>query len=277
MDISDYSPILFLWNYKSVFAGHLTEKIDVSTGTSTLLIGLNRPIEFLTLEGKPVECRSLLIPAGKKIHLDTKGAFIFNLSLDPAGDELAIISKLMTRHASGVYYQLMDEQRHINGFISLCSSPLNTKKIIAIINSFIDQARGLKLENLDVSHHFERPYYTNDCRINTVVEKLNDFNGEILSLGELSRLVNLSPAYLSELFKVRIGIPIRRYRLWCRLYNAVSLIGQGKNFTDAALSSGFNDSSHFIKTYRSMVGMSPSSILTQTKPNQCSIQPSKND
>ncbi len=267
MNKSVYSPLLFLWKSKSIFVGQLEDTIDVSSGTSTLMVGLDKPIRFSTQQMvDSIECRSLLIPAGTKVSIDTQGAFLFNYTLGPVGEELATISNLMTKNCANMYYQLMDEEQHISSFLTLCMPPLDTNKILDTVNSFIEKARSVELESLDESCHFERPSYIDDTRINAVIEKIHCSDTHNTSLVELARLVNLSPAYLSELFKNRTGLPIRRYRLWYRLHHAVTLVGQGKNFTDAAIFSGFNDSSHFIRTYRSMLGMSPSSILSQTKP-----------
>jgi len=266
MDKSAYSPLLFLWQDKSVFAGQLDEAIDVSTGTSSLMLGLDKPIRFSTPQiVDPIECRSLLIPAGTKVHIDTQGAFVFNYTLGPIGEQLAVISKLMTNNCENIYYKLQDEEQYINDLISLCLPPLGTDKILFTIAKFIDKARSIDLEKLDEASRFQRPSYINDARINTVIENLNNSQTNNTPLNELARLVNLSPAYLTELFKRRTGLPIRRYRLWYRLHHAVTLVGQGKNFTEAAMSSGFNDSSHFIRTFHSMLGMTPSSILSQTK------------
>lgn len=271
MNKSTYSPLLFLWDAKSVFVGHVNEAIDVSTGTSSLMIGLDKPIRFSIKQGgDSVECRSLLIPAGTNVHIDTQSAFVFNYTLGPIGEELALIAKLMTKSMierdENVFYQLVDEEQYINQFLSLCLPPLDTEKIVSTLNGLIEDTREIDLESPDGNCDFARPNYVDDPRVNTVVEKLNQSNTNNTSLPELARLVNLSPAYLTELFKNRTGLPIRRYRLWYRLHNAVTLIGQGKNFTDAAINSGFNDSSHFIRTFHSMLGMKPSSILSQTKP-----------
>lgn len=267
MDKLAYSPLLFLWQDKSVFFGQLDDTIDVSTGTSSLMLGLDKPIRFsINPADDLIECRSLLIPAGTKVHIDTQGAFLFNYTLGPIGEQLAIIAKLMTQNRGDVFYKLRDEEQHIKNFLSLCLPPLGTEKIVDTLDGFISEAKKIDLSILDDSSHFQRPSYVDDARINTVIEKLNHANTNNTPLPELARLVNLSPAYLTELFKTRTGLPIRRYRLWYRLHNAVTLVGQGKNFTEAAIASGFNDSSHFIRTFHSMLGMTPSSILSQTKP-----------
>ena len=42
-------------------------------------------------------------------------------------------------------------------------------------------------------------------------------------------------------------------------------VARGMNLTDAAVNAGFTDSAHFSHTFRSIVGMSPSAALAQSR------------
>ena len=261
MPTTPYCPLLFLWQQRSVFIGSLFEPIDVSTGASTLMLGLDKPIRYITQDMKSsMECRSLLIPAGTSVVVDTQGAFFFNCTLDPMGTDFFSLSKLMMKKQGTIFYNLQDEKHHINTLLSICSPPLSTNKIQSTLNHFLQL--GLRSINKNEGN------LINDHRIERVIEEIKTTIGENTSLVELANRVNLSPAYLSELFKNCTGLPVRRYRLWHRLYATVESIGLGKNLTDAAMESGFNDSSHFIRTFRSMLGMTPTSIFTQAIPLQ---------
>ena len=70
---------------------------------------------------------------------------------------------------------------------------------------------------------------------------------------------------LTQLFRQKIGIPIRRYRQWHRLFVTCVGVTRGMNLTDAAVNAGFTDSAHFSHTFRSIVGMSPSAALAQSR------------
>ena len=261
MPTTPYCPLLFLWQQKSVFIGSLSEPIDVSTGASTLMLGLDKPIRYITQDMQTsMECRSLLIPAGSSVVVDTQGAFFFNCTLDPMGTDFFSLSKLMTKKMGTTYYQLQDEQDHIRSLLSICSPPLSANKVQSTLNHFLQ----LGLRSIDKNEG----NLINDQRIERVIDQIKNSIGENTSLTELANLVNLSPAYLSELFKSCTGLPVRRYRLWHRLYSTVENTGLGKNLTEAAMDCGFNDSSHFIRTFRSMLGMTPTSIFTQATPLQ---------
>jgi len=77
----------------------------------------------------------------------------------------------------------------------------------------------------------------------------------------LAEQVGMSESQLQRLFRQVLGVPVRRYRLWHRLFVTAGMMATGTNLTDAALASGFADSSHFSRTFRSMLGMTPSFVF----------------
>ena len=85
------------------------------------------------------------------------------------------------------------------------------------------------------------------------------------SIEFLAEQVGLSVPRLTQLFRQKIGIPIRRYRQWHRLFVTSVGVARGMNLTDAAMAAGFTDSAHFSHTFRSIIGMSPSAALAQPR------------
>ena len=69
---------------------------------------------------------------------------------------------------------------------------------------------------------------------------------------------------LNRWFKRITGVPVRRYRLWHRLFVTANLMSFGKSLTDAAHEAGFSDSSHLNHTFRSMIGMTPSFVFQRS-------------
>ncbi len=87
-----------------------------------------------------------------------------------------------------------------------------------------------------------------------------------LEFGPLEARVLADQVFLSEsrflhLFKEQIGIPLRKFILWCRLQRAVKELLKGRNLTASAHAAGFSDSAHFSRTFSEMFGVTPSSIL----------------
>ncbi len=71
-------------------------------------------------------------------------------------------------------------------------------------------------------------------------------------------------ALRKSLFKKETGIPLGPFLLWLRLMEAVKHIFQGMTFTDAASETGFADSAHLSRTYKSMTGLNLSDLLNRS-------------
>jgi AraC-like DNA-binding protein len=79
----------------------------------------------------------------------------------------------------------------------------------------------------------------------------------------LANAVSLSPSRLAHLFAEQVGVPIRRYRLWRAIREAIRLCLSGASLTEAAHATGFSDSAHFSNSFRDLFGMTPSLLLSQ--------------
>lgn len=84
-----------------------------------------------------------------------------------------------------------------------------------------------------------------------------------ISMKEVASKVFLSESRFAHLFKEQIGIPFRRYVLWCRLQAALKAITEGHSFTIAAYEGGFADVAHLSRTFTEMFGVAPSDVLKQ--------------
>lgn len=72
--------------------------------------------------------------------------------------------------------------------------------------------------------------------------------------------VGLSPGRLMHAFEGSLGIPIRAYLLWLKLQRAGAAIGAGTPLGQAALEAGFADAAHMTRTFRRMLGITPSEL-----------------
>ena len=71
----------------------------------------------------------------------------------------------------------------------------------------------------------------------------------------------LSASRFSHLFTQSVGIPFRRYLLWLRLQRAAGALLTGQSITSATYGAGFSDAAHLSRTFRRMLGTSPSEIV----------------
>ncbi len=101
-----------------------------------------------------------------------------------------------------------------------------------------------------------------DPRIQSILGLLQANTESNLSVAELADKACLSESRLAHLFKAEVGVTVRYYVLWQRLFRAIKSILQGRqNLTEAAHAAGFSDSAHFSRTFKSMIGVTPSAIF----------------
>ncbi|MFM9264365.1 helix-turn-helix transcriptional regulator [Tychonema sp. BBK16] len=98
----------------------------------------------------------------------------------------------------------------------------------------------------------------NSHKLQIVFDYINDYLSRDLHLAELANLVQMSHYYFGRLFKQSTGIAPHQYVTHCRIKKAKQLL----KVTDLSIAYisqqvGFHDQSHFIKTFRKIVGMTP--------------------
>jgi len=86
-----------------------------------------------------------------------------------------------------------------------------------------------------------------------------------ITLAALAAAVHRSPSRLAHRFRSAIGVPLRRYVLWCRLRAAAEAAMRGSSLTEAAHEAGFADSAHLSRTFRSSFGIAPSFMFERNR------------
>ena len=86
-----------------------------------------------------------------------------------------------------------------------------------------------------------------------------------LQLNQISRKVNVSPNYLSSVFKELTGQTITQFVLQLRLNRACELLEKG-NYTlqDIAAQAGFSDAQYFSRMFKKQFGISPKRYTAQS-------------
>jgi AraC-like DNA-binding protein len=77
-------------------------------------------------------------------------------------------------------------------------------------------------------------------------------------LAELARMVGMSPFHFARIFRALTGAPPHRYLLEVRLQHARALLREGASVSDAAVAAGYDDFSHFSRSFRRRFGHPPS-------------------
>jgi len=82
--------------------------------------------------------------------------------------------------------------------------------------------------------------------------------GEALTLADVAREAGFSRFHFCRLFHHEIGVPFHEHLQDLRVHRAKVLLGDPfLRVSEIAYAVGFNDLSHFDRTFRKMVGRSP--------------------
>lgn len=112
------------------------------------------------------------------------------------------------------------------------------------------------------SHRLYRPnqlkWYAD--RVHAARERMDANPAGPHSLLHLSSHVAMSPFLFARVFRELIGVPPHKYLLHLRLARARTLLESGMMVTNACYTAGFNNLSHFIRTFRRHFGFVPSTI-----------------
>lgn len=240
---------LYLWRQRTLYLGQIGRLTPLSHGAHTLWFGLDDHIS-LTVDGQTFAARSYLIPAGITFCADARGKRIGCCFLDPLGKDLRFHVPAMTAQSCGVYRDSRREADQLEILCALHEGQAEAAQAYARLQGLIFPGDAERVAGFEA-----------DARIDRVVELIRSDPADNLSNEALAEQVGLSGDRLQRLFKQTTGIPIRRYRLWHRLFVTSSMMAMGSTLTDAALAAGFSDSSHLTHVFKSMLGMSPSAVL----------------
>jgi len=106
-------------------------------------------------------------------------------------------------------------------------------------------------------------------KIKKVVEYIKKNYQKECTLDELSEIAGISRFYLIRIFKDHMGKTPYDYLLDIRLENAKLLLTKGNiSVTDICHECGFNNMSHFIRTFKKKTGITPSLYKKFTKLEQ---------
>jgi AraC-like DNA-binding protein len=96
-----------------------------------------------------------------------------------------------------------------------------------------------------------------DTPIRRVLECLQDRYTEDLALEELAAVAGLSTFHLVRTFARVHGMPPHAYLLQIRIFRARALLFSGQPIADVAASLGFTDQSHFTRSFKRLLGVTP--------------------
>lgn len=252
MPASHAPVLLYLWDKRTFYLSPFTEPLQLSQAAAMLLLGLDGELQ-IDCAGSTLSCRSALLPAGLDLTVDCRDSRVAICYLDAYGEDHALLAPRMARKLGAVKFALDEEGLWIERFDRLHCISAPPEDIWLALDELINPG-GLTPCG-----------YVCDTRIVRAVELIKADVACNQSIDFLAEQVGLSVPRLTQLFRQHIGVPIRRYRQWHRLFVTSVGVARGMSLTDAAVAAGFTDSAHFSHTFRSIIGMSPSAALAQPR------------
>ncbi len=99
--------------------------------------------------------------------------------------------------------------------------------------------------------------------LNELNEALDSHDANHWNLSSLASALAVHPVYLARVFRSRYGSTVTTYLLRKRLLKCAAALMEGHSGIEVALTFGFADHSHFIRTFRAFFGMPPRTFLSQ--------------
>ncbi|MCG9876512.1 MAG: AraC family transcriptional regulator [Leptospiraceae bacterium] len=241
---------LFIFNNSFIYATNATLKNDLhSHYASSLLISWPNSFTIIDEAGLIQRSQFAIIGSNTKHRIESENSNLIVAQWDP--HELEFINQLSWIKRNHIHILSWDRLEHLRD--ELDSVIQNELSCIQIYNLYqrIHAILGTS----------KRKSSNLDTRIRLVCNYIQANLLEPLHVRILANLVELSETHFMHLFKEEIGIPLRRYVLWQRLFGAAKGMQKGKSLAEAAYEVGFSDQAHLSRTFKDMLGVQPSLFL----------------
>ena len=147
-------------------------------------------------------------------------------------------------------------------FVQRCQTTIPTMKDSWALSNWLFTAITGFLDNLLAYPDAKHAHLIHQC-----IQYINSNYASPLTLEDTARIVNLSPDYLSKIFKQETGTTFSRYLNDVRIARAKELIRQSRlRLTDISSMVGYDDQSYFTKVFTRTVGSSPSEFRKKSRP-----------
>lgn len=255
---SERKSIIYTSQERSMYIGRLERVIKRANVASTLLVSIEEDMALISASSREkIYSKSFLIPAGTNVTIDTHGSKVAQCFLNDMGTDIAkLVPQMKTPlrydKTSYLYCDIRNEAQIIDhaGYL-LAQRPSNE-------TAFEQFEEWIGAFPIDTIHSF-------DPRVEKAASLIKENYTENLSVEKIAKYVGLSVPRLSQLFKQVTGVPIRRFRLWYRLFAVAAKLSQGYSLTDAAIAAGFADYPQLCRVFRELTGSKPSVVKKHTE------------
>lgn len=255
---------LYLAPDRSVYFGPLRPLLSPVCTAHCLLVSFQEPITIREPESQSfLTAHSILLPSGAQVNINTRGQALMLCYLDIYGRDMHRLRPTAGRTlrlSNGSYCvgSLQSEAPLISGARHIWMNGAGWQETRNWLLGCLSGSGGA-LNGPPV-----------DPRVLQAIAIMQQRYRENIPIDALAKELSLSVPRLIQLFKRATGVPIRRFRLWMRVYQTTCLLFQGDSLTSAAVASGFCDGAHFSRAFKEVCGLSPSDVLPPR--NQLEVQ-----
>lgn len=257
MHITGLGQVLW-WNWGTLWVG-LTQQVIGTHNHHAIQIsmGLEGPIGIG--RDSEISCRdypAVLIPPRMPHVFDSHQKYTASLYCDP---ETRVGKALLERFCQKPEVVELDETMiapYRSAFHELYSRNAKGDELISLAIRTLTEMAGTE----------PLPPIT-DPRIEEAINIIGQHLDRPIELDDLAQMVGLSGSRFRHVFVAETGTPLRRYILWRRLNKALHLGLNGASWTEAAHAVNFSDQAHLTRTFRDMLGISPSMLGRFSSPS----------
>lgn len=261
--VEDPGASLYLWRKRTLYLGPAPGPVRLETASARLLVGLDGTFEIRPRDRRrALVCRAALVPVNFKALVDPGHVCLADCHLDVSGFDYALLRRQAREEYDGISYDFAMPEDLVATLGVLHDDPPEAPEL----------AQRLE-ELLNPPELVEAVDFRLDPRVRDIIELIHSSAAENLPLASLAARVNLSTSRLVNLFKSQVGIPVRRYRLWHRVFRACCRLAEGDSTTDAALTAGFSDAAHLTHTFRDILGITPSDLFGAGRALRVHVEP----
>ncbi|MBK7049669.1 MAG: helix-turn-helix transcriptional regulator [Rhodoferax sp.] len=248
--------IVYATGERGIYVGRLERCFKRSIVPPTLLVSLEDELEVIDpIRRERVRAKSFLIPPGIDMEIDTHGANVALFFLNDTGADLARLSPLMRTTLPIGYQHCFADIKGESDVVEFANFLRNQRPTLATVEQLVHEWM----------FHPSRCQPNPDPRITRAVQIIKSNIDKNISVEWIGQQVDLSVPRLSQLFKEVVGTPIRRFRLWHRVFVTAAKLNEGVDLTGAALAAGFTDYAQFARTYRELAGGNASQARDNTQ------------
>ena len=214
-------------------------------------LALARPFRMRLEQDAWQEYRGVIIRPDTEHEFDSGGVAVANMFLDVESADYRVILQAQSAGAIEVGRSLDVSQELLQALRAFHAGESAMATAPELCIQIVEALLGRTLAHRKI-----------DPRVSRVLEMIGKEPAEKIRVARLANAVALSPSRLAHLFAEQVGVPIRRYRLWRAIREAIRLCLGGASLTEAAHATGFSDSAHFSNSFRDLFGMTPSLLLS---------------